>query len=533
MLVYGSWIIGALLVLTDGARRFNTAAPSSSMTVLRYYLSIGSYLTLLSVLFVIMGIMPDAGFVKNLVSTSDSSDLSTSGPLLSALILTVLLPNIPILQHFDKWLRTTCQYLGSTPGEKGRTRKQLLLYLRSGLVIPSAMVERIAETLADFEEPNIDMIDQSLDYGWSRIVCLKLQIDDWECDSNKRYQKCVRSKEYTKIDSTYKTLANRALRAVRCVKSMTEIMDEKNACSLTEECRRTFKNQADTLLESICAFISSGVFHCELRKSDRDKRLENMGFVGIPKKLVSLSLDQVIGVVIVIWVLMLTIMTIITTQMNLGGIGYVLFITTMVSTIYGVSIIAAMLPKTHWEFANITEISHRPFRAYLLSGAIAVVGAYVVVMLFKSFYFGSLEYAWWHTRDLTYPWFGLTFVFAVITAYIADDNVRSLSEIPSWLRFVESASSGLILAVASIPVYMLLHELYDEMDKAKDSQLYKICKDVTKEFPCELPPFPSVIAISAVIGLVAGFLVPHLYRQRLRDNSEKPDNDMLDVFTQS
>src|SRR5688572_3171017 len=120
--------LGAVFVLFYAANRFNTPATNrSSTTAVRYYLSLFCYC--------VVGLVAYISFVKFphlLAFLMQGNDAvvepwakQLSSPLLVALLLTVLLPKLPLLSDLDNWVRKQLQEIAEIPFEARRLGAQL------------------------------------------------------------------------------------------------------------------------------------------------------------------------------------------------------------------------------------------------------------------------------------------------------------------------------------------------------------------------------------------------------------------------
>ena len=122
----------------------------------------------------------------------------------------------------------------------------------------------------------------------------------------------------------------------------------------------------------------------------------------------------------------------------------------------------------------------------------------------------------------------MTFFTGACTAFLADDFAESKS-VPKWARWAEGAAMAVILVfVAQVLVFPGLEF---RLGLVNNSQL--IPKWVGNEVPewFFVPPYWAVLPISAAIGFLIGFLVPHEYRRRpivepTMERDEEPDGNL-------
>lgn len=507
MEVIWEWIIGGFLVFFYAYGRFNNPESDRlSTTVIRYYFAAFSYFLVLGFLFLLLG-----GGITN--SHSIYHELFTHGgympteiaklpgPLLAALLLTTLLPNFPILNKIDEMLVKVFKDMGNIPRAARRFSVKIRDYQ---FEVPTQIRSCVVQKLTDFSDNDIRYEqDCSLQYKWTKITSLYIQIKKWK--DTKKYDCLFESESmknaFNKIEKEYETTKKGAL---SCFEITHRFQNDETVSKTIEHCERNFEEQAVSIIKEIYDFIARGILRCEITQKDRKNRLEEMGFSVKPEGREPLDANQVVtlGVAIfLIFILGALIINLLTGKQS--HIGRVIFIAFMVSTTYGLSIVAGIYPKTVWKFADIRQTGHRPMVSYLLSGAIAVCFAFFVSLAFKFVYFLSYLEA---LRDIkwSYPWFIMSAILAVNVAFITDNYSKKDILEPSWLRWVEGVVSGIIMAGTACVVRTMLLQIENMPD-------YKIE---------QIPSSVVLLSISVAIGFLIGVTVPHWYRSVPRQVDE-------------
>ncbi len=503
MPVIWEWIIGGFLVFFYAYGRFNNPESDRlSTTVMRYYFAAFSYFLVLGFIFLLLG-----GGITNSpiiyyklfthgVSTPDNIE-NLPGPLLSALLLTTLLPNFPILNKIDKWLMKVFKDMGNIPLAARRFSAKIRDYQ---FEVPSQIRNGVTQKLTDFSDNDIRYErDSSLQYKWTKITSLYLQIKKWK--DTEKYECVFRSKSmenaFNKIEREYETTKKGAL---SCFEITDRFQNDETVSKTIAYCKRNFEEQAVGILNEIYDFIARGILRCEITQKDRRCQLEKMGFSVKPDGMEPLTADQVVTLGVVIFLIFISgVLFINFLTGKEERIGRVIFIAFMVSTIYGLSIVAGIYPKTAWRFADIKQTGSRPMISYLLSGVIAVCFAFLVSLTFKYVYFSSFVRALGDMK-WSYPWFLMSAVLAVNIAFISDNYAKENVSEPPWLRWVEGVLSGIIMAGTAWVVRTMLFQI-------KNMPEYKI-----EQIPPEVFLFP----ISISIGFFIGVTVPHWYRSAPR-----------------
>ena len=486
------WIIGGLLVLIYAQGRFNTPSSNrSSTTTAQYYCSALSYYSFLGFLFVLLGggltaspeilsLLMHGGVIEN------KDVFSLPGPLLAALLLTTLLPNLPVLSKLDDWSKKLFQDMGNIPWEARRLRGKLR---RSEFCVPEALKDDVKRKLEEFGTMDATAaVRCPLERKWIKATALYLQIRRWP--ESKRYDRLCDAlgQDYRDIGTAYDRVRDRVASCARLMHELEANRDETVAKAL-EECKSNVSEQTEAVLIQMCEFVARGVLRCELTRSARETKLRAMGFSDFADVHYPLNVNQVVTVGVAVFLAVIFGTLLIKSQSN--RIGENLFTAGMVATIYATAVVASIYPKTIWDFANIQKSGQRPVAAYLISGLMAVCLAFVVSLTFKFLMKADFLAALLDFR-LSYPWFLLTFVASSVTSLLADNFTGRSGDEPRWARWAEGAFAAAALAATALLVHMMLGE-----------------SGMPKE---RIPPLYALISMCATIGFVIGALVPSWYR---------------------
>lgn len=128
---FDNYLISGGLVAIFGWSRFNTPKTNrASTTLAQFYLTGFAYVASCLVLYLLVSRLiaenPSTLSFLGFEAGGSSEVASLSAPLLSALLMTTLLPSVPILQRIDRWLLEFFQRLGSIPQEVKRLSNQIL-----------------------------------------------------------------------------------------------------------------------------------------------------------------------------------------------------------------------------------------------------------------------------------------------------------------------------------------------------------------------------------------------------------------------
>ncbi len=493
------WIIGFVLVLIYAQSRFNTPKSNkSSTTVYRYHFAFICYFLSLCLLYLLLGggISASPALYDQLIKGADDvageGQHLSGGPLLSALFLTTLLPNFPVLSKIDKWLRGTFQEIGRIPRE---ARELCGNMRRSTFIVPGHRKDTLRRFLADFPDADIRFHpDSSPQFEWTQITSLYLEVRSWS--DKRKYSGFIETfqAEYRQLETGYEKLRAKAM---KCMRWMSDYNDTEGVHPINE-CKKDFQEQMSTLKKELCNFIARSVLSCELTGRERRVKLEEMGFSDMVDNRSPLTAHQAVSIGFIVFLFMFF------GNLFFRGtsvmISRTILTSMMVATIYGFSILLTIYLKVVWPFADIRRVGQRPVAAYLVSGLLAVVLAFLISLTFKFVWFWDFIAALNDIKAI-YPWFLMSFTITVTLSYLADDGVLSAKPLPSWMRWVESITCSLVLMAAAWVVVLWLSQV----------------PDLSAE---RLPQLKVVALISGGIGLAIGYIVPNWYRSLPTDNCD-------------
>jgi len=486
------WLIGGFLVFLYAQSRFNTPKSNkTSTTLLRYYFASFAYFFSLSFLYVLMGggitVSPQLLGMLTHGGEIPGDTKNLPGPLLSALILTTLLPTFPVLTKVDEWLKSSFQRIGNIPWEAARLAAKLR---RCTFVIPEHLREKVIQELPSLSSDELHFEPYAtLQADWAKSICLYVQIRSFT--QKRKYDRFVdyMRDDYTQLQSSYERMQSRA---GICMKLLSADVDD----DAIRECKRNFREQLDGFYKRLCDFTARAILRCELTEIDRNKQLEKMGFSDLSKENEPLNIDQVVTISGVVFLVLLSGMVLLGSQLK--SVTYIFFIAAMVATIYGIAVVAAVYPKIAWSFANIKKIGRRPVFSYVISGCIAVSLAFIVSLTFKFLWYQNFLHA---LQDIQfkYPWFLMSFIVALTTAACADNYTAVSNKEPTWLRWLEAFVTAASLSGAAWLVHRMLTGI-------------SLTQEIPGHIMAGIPELHVLLIMSALIGLVIGFLVPHWYR---------------------
>ncbi len=509
------WIVGSALVLVYGYGRFHTPKTVvGTTTMYRYYMAQGLYFGAQLLLFFFLAVLvaSSPGVIKALeigaaAGTIPQALTGISTPIMAALLMTALLPNLPLLSTLDAWVLRQFQDLGHIPLEVRIWRDRLVkseLNISDGAL--AQMRRKLAEdplysALAEVKLTNV--ADGSPQYQFTRLMYLMGVIDDFSVARGNYPRALVRFEdEYLALKQDFGQAILRAARYFRATKGHD---DATAATPAMLELKRGFCEQCETSYREMCQMLARGILMSEATQRARGRKLESLGFSSVEEAEARLDINQVLTVSSVVALILFAGIALI----NGPGGSHAIIIPVMVAAIYGAAVVCALAPKAAWGFADIGDNGERPVWAYLLSGVLGVGCAITVSVAFKSFMLeGWLMGALRDTR-LAYPWYLLSFCVAVLLAAFAD-NWRGRGAVePRWGRYAEGLALAVLLAAAFVVVRAMIEQ-------------------IPNVAPQRIPDMKLGV-VMAVIGLFLGASVPHWYRKVRAQPDSRPTAEPVEA----
>ena len=495
------WLLGLVIVLVYAHGRFSTPQTNrASTTAARYYFAAIGYSVSTVLLYVLLSgaLAPEVLMALGVGGSGLPEKINeVSGPLLAALLMTVLLPNAPVLSRIDEWMLRFFRELGNIPFEVRVLAARLRKTEHSA---PPARREEVRDYVTGrLEMSGLTAADLRFEADgdprsyWTRLLALFAELKGWE--SRRRYGAFIGrfEEDYAELVDGFERFNASAARCFPVIAGWSEGAVAGQADRAVRECRRAFLDACDEQHRRLSEFIARGVLTCERSQRDRDQRLAEMGFLDVAGAPQPLSPNRIVALVGVVFTIFFTGSFVVGTVLQNADLNKILFRSLMIAGIYGAAVFCALVPKSRWRIAQADE-GHRPAMGYLLSGALAALASAGIMLVFRSIMEQSLlraalDFQW------SYPWPSMAFVAAVGVAFLADDFHGG--EEPAWGRWAEGALLAVLLAGAAFIVVEWL-------------------KDIPNRPAQRGVPNPLVVmGISAAIGLWIGATVPHWYRHSL------------------
>ena len=501
------WAFGALVVLMYAWDRFRKPTPPRATTTFwRYWSAAFGYLVAMLALFVLVGggiVSFDIRALDPLIGQIPDNIASLPGPLLAALVLTSLLPHMPVLARIDEAIKQWFWDVANIPSEVRMLGTQLAA-ARFVLKIHEHPTQGMRAAFATY---SADMqwlaeADGSLKTRWAHCVALVGQLGQWE--GERGYARYLEQNvgDLKKLRSRLESLSQ-WLNA----RTLTELDSNSDSPSLAR-LRKTVDDDITSLWRDLCGFAAGGVLSETWNDKQRRVVLTRLGFAALPQVTNRLTSNDIVLVVGLVFIAMLFIPLAMRRFFVPEMLPVEVRVLVMVPIVYAIAIVAAIYPKSAWSFATRSVGGQRPYAGYAASGAAAAMAAFIVGVLFR-FAFdsngnvlqtlsapGAFGKAWATSLE-RWPWLLMTFFVTISIAWTADDYNGDGLEVPGWLRWAEGGALAIVFTSAQWLVSQLLiaNAPLDRMQHLIDAE-------------------PRMLITAGFVGACFGFLVPSLYRAK-------------------
>ncbi|HEY6512429.1 MAG TPA: hypothetical protein VI032_10645 [Burkholderiaceae bacterium] len=515
------WVFGALVVVMYAWNRFRNPTPTRSTTTFcRYWSAAFGYVVAMLALYVLLGggiVSFDLRALAPLIGEIPGKVASLPGPLLSALVLTSLLPHLPVLARIDESIKQWFRDVGNIPTEVRLLGTHLAAahyqhkaheHATPALVAAFSQYGGEAQWLAEPAD--------SLKLRWARCVSLLAQLEQWA--DERGYARYMKESEADLV-----ALRARTTGLSLTARTLTEL-DGHNGSESLPKLRKSVDGEVTSLWRALCCFAAGGVLNKAWSDKQRRVALARLGFSGLPQETHPLTPNDIVLVAGLVFIAMLFIPLMVRRFFDpeLLQVQWRVLIT--VPIVYAIAIVAAIYPKSVWQQARRSASGQRPFAAYAASGVVAACAAFIVGLLFRFAFdsYGNVFQALstpgafakaWSTSLERWPWLLMTLFATISIAWAADDYQPSHAEAPPWLRWAEAAALAAVFVLSEALVVELLVSNAKAAAAllAEDSERRRILLGTAAALTERLP---IMLMTGGVIGACIGFLVPSLYRAR-------------------
>lgn len=414
--------------------------------------------------------------------------------VLGALLLTVLLPKVPVLSAVDEWFRTRLQAMAAIPHEVRRIAAKLR---RAPFRIENASARQaLTAALVDKGFERADLLfdgGPTPEASWTKLSALMQRLDAWDADSHFTTFALTCPGELAALRRRYAEVIPKARKCFQLSRELAADTDRARISAALTAYREDLSEQLDGLLRLVYATISRAILLCELTQGQRARQLIALGFEVDPDPPQRLTLNHLMALFTAASVLF----TVAFVTASSRAITPDLFVRAiMIAAIYCVAVWCAIYPKSRWSFARRDPEAGRPWASYLLSGAFAVVAGAILAFATKLLMLRDPALAWTRYGEAS-PWGFMTFTVTWVVAFMADtepDRNPLAGAISIPLRWIEAMSLSSVMASVGWFVHTMLERTMSNL--------------------LARPSLPLVLVLTVIMGLVIGALVPSWYRHR-------------------
>lgn len=514
------WIVGCTFIAIFAYQRYNNPDTNRSSTTyfnfIQYFLLyLASLLTIYVVLTAFLDSSPEALSYVLTIATGGSlhAELESSlkgmnSPIVAVLILTTLLPILPYFSKIDKALLRFFWDRGHIPIFVITTTEKLM---QSSFAIHVGRCREIKDLMTQFNLPEEALQkepDDSIEYDWTRLAALYIQVSKWSNGEESGYRNYMQDQSYTmdEFETSFSLLNSKYLKLIETKKS-EQAVDEEYEQYLRADIRR--------LLKMMIGFVVRAVFQNEYTEQKRTLKFTDLGFDQTSTSGLNLTPEQLFKVVSLIMLLFI-IMGFVKGTFGIGGSFSLVLIN---SGNFGAALLCVIALKNWPQFVPDIVTRTRPWFYYLLASLLATAVCFFVMFAIR--YIENMIHGmepsknWTLVQDKSLrnsPYLVASFVLAFITAYVADSYACIFGELPKKYRFKDIAIYTGGMFVAAILVYNWLHGIV-LVEPTKDACPIEMAVD-----KCWLKDsflttnFFFLTLEFMVLGAAIGALVPFWYR---------------------
>ena len=476
--------------------RFATPkAVRSQTTRFQYYSSLASYVgSCVGLLTILSWILSDKPALLAVLYFPDPIPEGFKGfdaPLIAALVLTTLLPSIPILRDIDGAMLRFFHRMGAIPLGAVRWAQRMNMaqltiseklladtkqYIANSALLPDSLLRQL--------QPNFAVDGARFRFTRSLALYVALRnLSGWNDftvdfpDESVAFEK--------RISSFFaQSVAFFALTSQLSQRQLEPVEDSVDK----------FRSYALDAYEDIRLILARVLLYSCNSDAEVAHQLAKIGFdieslapIHLPVNLLSLDVAGVVVLFVVVSVFL-----------SSGDIGKALLIGMIVATNHSIAAMCALAPKQLWNFADFRVARERPILAYLLSGACALTLGATISTLFYLLRHYVLDEQHMLPFTAQAKWLLMPTILAIALAFECDDLLEADHE-PWWLKWLEGVGLAALMSVCGLLIIRWL------------------AVDRTALYPDGVPLSVWIPALlSASIGALFGTTIPCWYRETMR-----------------
>jgi len=506
----GAYLVCSVLITFYAWDRFSTPASNRSSTrQALYWWGCAGYIVSALALFAVLSVLLQVGTWQTMLlgQAADklSMDKSLPAPFIATLAMTTLLSSVPVLKQIDGWILSTFLDWAAIPAEVKRraatmTPQNFHVTEQDVTALRDAYSDgSFADTVADHlcARCNDGMESQ---YRLTRILKLYDQIKKLSGDSGYTRFFSEAADEFAALERKVTIFLRRSDMSLTLAKRL-RAMDARDARSticdeLMQERCNTFAEDCRDLFGGLVLFLARAVLRSEPSEKGIVDRLQRIGFsASVPMNLPMFPIDSLTVLAVLMFVYFMIVLRLPFVPNQPDGW---FFTASKVTIARLVSIGLTVWLMQHYSLFRRLPGGPPRYFGYVVCGVIAAAGSAGVCLIFRLgdviqiFRLGDVH-ALSGLIEIARANLALIVLSGLLCAalsfccdYWAGDTVA-----PIWLRFVEAAGCGLVMAVSMAFMYFATDLLPKGMS-------------------------PLVLGLPPVLGLLIGGWVPHIYRSAHR-----------------
>jgi hypothetical protein len=492
------------IVMVYAARRYDTPESNRLTTTKSLFLMTGAgYLATSLILFLMLcEIVLTPGFL-GFLGVSEAQNVVAkyaSPPVLAAVILTTLLPNVAVLRTADEWFLKRFQLWGRIPhGVRNSAEKMSMEVLPIRQQHVDALKAWIAQ---DGDVPNelagrIGSASESTSSGClTRVLHLYRELEI--LDRAQTYASAFRphADAWHAIRDDFRVFTAQSHAFFVFFDQLKTVDGTAGANALKQAgeryrddiCRKLFRQMA----EFLAALLMVEASECRIRS-----RLATMGFIihDLPCPQLPVGAFIFMGVI-----MMLAILGVVAVVRPHSPSMPLVVIALLIGLTKTIGILAAILPKVRWSWFRSDHGGWHPYMAWVVSAVAAVVVSFFVERLAFAILDHKLPSAFDFARFPLTPLAPTTFTLCLAIAILCDVDLRLGA---GWLRRI---SEGMLCGATMVTTIFVCLRLLD---------IPSTTAGQTAAW------FPFVF--SFLIGFACGLVAPHVYRHARSDHPSDDD----------
>jgi hypothetical protein len=482
--------------------RYNTPETNRVSTTKSLFLFTGAgYVSASLTLFLLLSevaLKPGVPLLLGLEGIKSILALYSAPPVLAAVLLTILLPNTPIVSSADKWLLERFQAWGRIPQGVRNLADELT---PKALQLSAADVVQLQEWIeTDGEVPNdlanfvsADPPDSS---RGSLARVLRLYVELQKLEATPAYRTAFRSRQDTwvAIKEDFRVFLAESQAFFVLFEKLTPLEGTAGETAFTKAkkyyrdiCRKTHTDMAECLAQLLLMVEGSDPRIVN--------RLQSIGFTPLAQPGPHMQVGPFLFMGAMMIFGMLGVVSVLSPQH--AHVLSPVVNAILVGSTRTIGILTAVLPKMHWSKCRPDSRGNPPYLSWLGWAGIAAIVSLLIERATLSIYYADLGAALDFVTYPLRPMAPMAFATSLVLSILCDVDLH-LGH--GWARRL---SEGLLSAAAAgVSIFICTHLLF----------LTATTGRVWYWMP---------YLISAALGFVSGFFAPDLYR-RTRDEERAP-----------